>query len=278
MNKALKDTIQSSEKVASLFSSISSEVILSIFFGFLFLYLFAKTLNWALEYLAIKIPSYRLSILQFNTIATHITYIVGSLWILYVAINPSKEMVYAIMGSGAVAIGFSLKDLVSSIIAGIILIFDRPFQVGDRISFRDNYGDIIRIGLRSVRIRTLEDSVVTIPNNLFLSENVSSANSGERDMMVCSDYYFKNNVDLNQVLPILDEVTRTSRFAYLNKPVKIITSSEKFEEIVGLKITVKAYVLETKYEKDFTTDITKRFYQGLRDESLEDSLISSTSS
>ncbi|WP_419173284.1 mechanosensitive ion channel family protein [Halobacteriovorax sp.] len=277
MNKALKDTIQSSEKVASLFSSISSEVILSIFFGFLFLYLFAKTLNWALEYLAIKIPSYRLSILQFNTIATHITYIVGSLWILYVAINPSKEMVYAIMGSGAVAIGFSLKDLVSSIIAGIILIFDRPFQVGDRISFRDNYGDIIRIGLRSVRIRTLEDSVVTIPNNLFLSENVSSANSGERDMMVCSDYYFKNNVDLNQVLPILDEVTRTSRFAYLNKPVKIITSSEKFEEIVGLKITVKAYVLETKYEKDFTTDITKRFYQGLRDESLEDSLISSTS-
>ncbi|TGD46842.1 mechanosensitive ion channel family protein, partial [Halobacteriovorax sp. Y22] len=226
MNKALKDTIQSSEKVASLFSSISSEVILSIFFGFLFLYLFAKTLNWALEYLAIKIPSYRLSILQFNTIATHITYIVGSLWILYVAINPSKEMVYAIMGSGAVAIGFSLKDLVSSIIAGIILIFDRPFQVGDRISFRGNYGDIIRIGLRSVRIRTLEDSVVTIPNNLFLSDNVSSANSGERDMMVCSDYYFKNNVDLNQVLPILDEVTRTSRFAYLNKPVKIITSSE----------------------------------------------------
>lgn len=275
MNETISNTIQSSEKVASVFSSISSEIILSLVFGFIFLYLFAKTLNWFFEFLAMKIPSYRLSILQFNTIATHIIYIFGSLWILYIVIDPSKEMVYAIMGSGAVAIGFSLKDLVSSIIAGIILIFDRPFQVGDRILFRENYGDIVRIGLRSVRIRTLDDSLVTIPNNLFLSENVSSANSGQRDMMVCSDYYLKNNVDLNIVLPILDEVTRTSRFVYLNKPVKIITASEKFEEKVGLKVTVKAYVLETKYEKDFTTDITKRFFQGLRDAELDDCLISS---
>lgn len=275
MNETISNTIQSSEKVASLFSSISSEIILSLLFGFIFLYLFAKTLNWFFEFLAIKIPSYRLSILQFNTIVTHVIFIFGSLWILYIVINPSQEMVYAIMGSGAVAIGFSLKDLVSSVIAGIILIFDRPFQVGDRISFRDNYGDIVRIGLRSVRIQTLDDSLVTIPNNLFLSENVSSANSGQRDMMVCSHYYLKNNTDLNLVLPILDEVTRTSRFVYLNKPVKIIAASEKFEEKVGLKVTVKAYVLETKYEKDFTTDITKRFFQGLRDAELDNYIISS---
>lgn len=275
MNETISNTIQSSEKVASLFSSISSEIILSLLFGFVFLYLFAKTLNWFFEFLAIKIPSYRLSILQFNTIVTHVIFIFGSLWILYIVINPSQEMVYAIMGSGAVAIGFSLKDLVSSVIAGIILIFDRPFQVGDRISFRDNYGDIVRIGLRSVRIQTLDDSLVTIPNNLFLSENVSSANSGQRDMMVCSHYYLKNNTDLNLVLPILDEVTRTSRFVYLNKPVKIIAASEKFEEKVGLKVTVKAYVLETKYEKDFTTDITKRFFQGLRDAELDNYIISS---
>lgn len=275
MNETISNTIQSSEKVASLFSSISSEIILSLLLGFIFLYLFAKTLNWFFEFLAMKIPSYRLSILQFNTIVTHVIFIFGSLWILYIVINPSQEMVYAIMGSGAVAIGFSLKDLVSSIIAGIILIFDRPFQVGDRISFRDNYGDIVRIGLRSVRIKTLDDSLVTIPNNLFLSENVSSANSGQRDMMVCSHYYLKNNTDLNLVLPILDEVTRTSRFVYLNKPVKIIAASEKFEEKVGLKVTVKAYVLETKYEKDFTTDITKRFFQGLRDAELDNYIISS---
>lgn len=275
MNETISNTIQSSEKVASLFSSISSEIILSLLLGFIFLYLFAKTLNWFFEFLAMKIPSYRLSILQFNTIVTHVIFIFGSLWILYIVINPSQEMVYAIMGSGAVAIGFSLKDLVSSIIAGIILIFDRPFQVGDRISFRDNYGDIVRIGLRSVRIKTLDDSLVTIPNNLFLSENVSSANSGQRDMMVCSHYYLKNNTDLNLVLPILDEVTRTSRFVYLNKPVKIIAASEKFEEKVGLKVTIKAYVLETKYEKDFTTDITKRFFQGLRDAELDNYIISS---
>lgn len=273
MNNALTDTIATTEKMASIFDSINAEIIYGLIIGLVSLYVLVRIFKVSLEYLAIKIPTYRLSILQFNTILTHMTYIFGTLWILYVTVKPRQEMVYAFLGSGAVAIGFSLKDLVSSIIAGIILIFDRPFQVGDRISFRDSYGDIIQIGLRSVRIQTLDDSTVTIPNNLFLSENVASANSGQRDMMVCCHFYFKNSADITRIISLLEEVTSTSRFAYLKKPVKIIIATDKFEQGIGLKLTVKAYVLETKYEKDFITDITKRFYGALNSEGLAGELL-----
>ncbi len=274
MNDPIAETVAATQKVASIFDSFNSEMLFSLIIGFLTLYVFVRAIKWSLEYLAIKIPIYRLSILQLSTIISHMIYIFGSLWLLYVTINPSKEMVYAFIGSGAVAIGFSLKELVSSIIAGIILIFDKPFQVGDRIAFKGDYGDIIQIGLRSVRIQTLDDSTVTIPNNLFLSENVASANSGQRDMMVCSDFYFKNNANVTRIIELLEEITSTSRFAFLKRPVKILMATDKFEHGVGLKVTVKAYVLETKYEKDFTTDITKRFYQALEKEELAGQLLS----
>ncbi|EPZ49447.1 transporter, small conductance mechanosensitive ion channel MscS family protein [Bacteriovorax sp. BAL6_X] len=274
MNDAVSDTIAKTQKLASIFDSVNSEMIIGLFVGLLTLFIIARVISWALLYLAIKLPFYRLSILQLNTIITHMIYIIGTIWLLYVTLNPSQEMIYAFLGSGAVAIGFSLKDLVSSIIAGIILIFDRPFQVGDRILFRDNYGDIIQIGLRSVRIQTLDDSTVTIPNNLFLSENVASANSGQRDMMVCSFFYFKNNCDIARMISLLEEVTTTSRYAYLKKPLKVIVSTEKFEHGIGIKATVKAYVLETIYEKAFETDITKRFYEALKEEELVDQLLS----
>ena len=66
-------------------------------------------------------------------------------------------------GTLAVSIGFALKDLAASFIAGLTVMIDSPFQVGDRVTFEGNYGDIITIGLRSVRMRTLTDDIITIP-------------------------------------------------------------------------------------------------------------------
>ena len=47
-------------------------------------------------------------------------------------------------------VGFATKDLVASLVAGLLVMFDRPFQVGDRVWFGGEYGDVLAIGLRSV--------------------------------------------------------------------------------------------------------------------------------
>ena len=117
-------------------------------------------------------------------------------------------------GSIAVALGLSLKDLVASVVAGLILLFDRPFQVGDRVTFDGNYGEIQSIGLRAVRMVTLDDNLVTIPNNRFITDVVSSGNAGALDMMIVTKFYLEIDADISAARTKLHDIIATSNYVY----------------------------------------------------------------
>lgn len=139
-----------------------------------------------------------------------------------------------------------------------MLLFDRPFQVGDRVKFNDVYGEIISIGLRAVRINTLSDDIVTIPNSKFFTDVVSTGNAGALHMMVVTDFYVALNADIVKAKDLLYEVVVTSRYVFLKKAVKIVMSETAIAERLAVKLTAKAYVLDVHYEKDFQTDIVAR--------------------
>ena len=85
-----------------------------------------------------------------------------------------------IAGAGimGVAVGFAAKDTLSNLIAGILLIIDRPFEIGDRIEVWSapagsaSWGDVIDIGLRATRIKTTDNIVVIIPNNEIMTRDI----------------------------------------------------------------------------------------------------------
>lgn len=228
---------------------------LSLVVGVLFI---VKMITSWSQKLQNKFSGKRLTILQLTTVFSFVTYVVGFLSIFYYVFRPSQELLVAIGGSVAVAVGFALKDLVGSMIAGFILLFDRPFQVGDRVCFGDVYGEIKSIGLRSVRLATLDDNLVTIPNLKFLTDIVSSGNSGALEMMVVIPFYFSIHQKLEDVQNILYEVVITSRFVYLERPVAIVFEEVALSNNFVVKANVKAYVIDVKYEKSFLTDITTR--------------------
>ncbi len=68
------------------------------------------------------------------------------------------------------AVVFGLQDLLKSILGGAFLIFERPYQVGDRIKVRDNEGEVTEIGVRTTTLITDDHATVTIPNSLHLGE------------------------------------------------------------------------------------------------------------
>jgi small-conductance mechanosensitive channel len=220
------------------------------------------------EKLQDRFARYRLIILQVVTVISFFLYLVGGGSLFYFIINPPKEVLIAIGGSIAVAVGFSLKDLVGSFVAGIVLLFDRPFQVGDRISFNDVYGEIISIGLRAVRLKTLTDDLVTIPNGKFFTDVVSSANAGALDMMVASDFHISLDADLSKARALLHEVVVTSRFVFLKKPVAIVVAEVEAAGRLTLRLTAKAYVLDVKYEKAFQSDIVTRAAEVFRENKI----------
>ena len=81
-------------------------------------------------------------------------------------------------GVAGIAIGFAAKDTLSNLIAGVLLIIDRPFEVGDRIEVWSapknaaTWGDVIHIGLRATKIRTTDNIVIIIPNNEIMKRDI----------------------------------------------------------------------------------------------------------
>ena len=158
----------------------------------------------------------------------------------------------------AVAFGFAGKDLAASVLAGVVILLDRPFQVGDRVTFEGYYGEITSIGLRSVRMMTLDDTQITIPNNKFLTEAVASANAGAVDMMIQIDLLIGIDQDAEEACRLLSEAMSTSRFVNLNRRRSVAVSEVIRDSYFALRVRARAYVLDLQYENAFVTDITVR--------------------
>jgi len=200
----------------------------------------------------------RLFIQRLNAFFRFFVYIAVVISIILLSFDFSPQVLAVIGGGIAVAVGFSTRDLLASLVAGIMIVFDRPFQVGDRVSFGGQYGDVLKIGLRSVKLRTLDDSVVTIPNNLLLNEVSSSANFGVLDMQIDNDFFIGLDQDARLARELVREAATLSRFIYLPKAILVNVDQVEIAETVALRIRLKAYVLDTMYEKRFATDVTLR--------------------
>lgn len=246
------------DQMAQFLSLFDLSKIFAFIFGIIILVGLVKLITWICDRLENFFPSRRLLISQVETIITFFTYIFGINILFFSIIQPPKELLLAAGGSIAVAVGLSMKDLVASIIAGLILLFDRPFQVGDRVSFEGFYGEIRSIGLRAVRLVTLDDNLVTIPNSKFITDAVSSGNAGELDMMILVEFYFSRDVNLATIKRQLRDVIATSPYVYLEKPVVVTVKEEILAGQPVLKVTGKCYVLDVKYEKTLETDIYSR--------------------
>jgi small-conductance mechanosensitive channel len=207
----------------------------------------------------------RLQINQSATFVRFIAYIFAFLLALLLTFNLTSELLLAIGGTIAVTIGFALKDLASSITAGLTIVVDRPFQVGDRVTFGEYHGEITQIGLRSVRLQTLNDDQVTIPNNKFLTDAVACGNAGELNMMVTMDFFIGIDQDVARAKEIVADAITSSRFAYLRKSWKVLVNQVVHENYFALRLRAKVYVMDIKYEKALESEVTERVTEAFRD-------------
>ncbi|MFP5431195.1 MAG: mechanosensitive ion channel family protein [Gammaproteobacteria bacterium] len=254
----------SSEQPVQLLSAINFPGLAFALVILIVTWFVARFFTRTLQEIGNRIPERRLRLNQGITLLRFIIFLVGVILAISSAVSLSKEVIIAITGTAAVTIGFALKDLAASVLAGIIIIMDRPFQVGDRVTFDGFYGEITAIGLRSVRLVTLDDSVITIPNNKFLTDSVSSGNWGALDMLVQMDFFIGVDQDISEAQRLVGEAMTASRFAYLQKPWVVLINQVIQQEYVAIRLRAKAYVLDVKYEKAFETDVTLRVMAAFR--------------
>lgn len=194
--------------------------------------------------------------------------------IIYIVIAgifaPPIENIIAITASIGIAVGFAAQDILRNIFGGIMILFDRPFQVGDKIELGNHYGEVVKIGLRSTRIVTPDDSLVSIPNGEIMNQSVSNANAGEPNCQVVAEIYLPINIDTAKVREIATRAAQVSRYIYLNKPIVVVFFNELKLRKSMLKMRLKAYVLDIRYEFDFKSDLTEIFLKELFEQKLID--------
>ncbi len=215
------------------------------------------------------VPARRLLIFQVQTLLTFALYILGGALLVTLVLRPSPQLLLAASGSAALAIGFGLKDIASSLIAGLTIVIERPFQVGDWVEFGDHYGEVVQIGIRTSRLVTLDDNLVTVPNSSFLTQAVASANAGNLDMMVSVPVHVALDADVELAVALLREVIVTSPYVYLNKPHKVTVREVEKAERFSLELLARCYVLDVRYQTALATDITVRASRAFREAEIK---------
>jgi small-conductance mechanosensitive channel len=122
-----------------------------------------------------------------------------------------------IFGLLSVGIGFGLQNVTSNFISGLILLFERPIKIGDRVTVGDTEGDVIDINIRSTTIRTLNNITFIVPNSEFVSSRVINWSHGDTKIRLQIAVGVSYKSDLDIVLKALQEVAEEHQ-GVLKKP------------------------------------------------------------
>lgn len=211
--------------------------------------------------MAARWTTQRLLLLQMRSIAVFALYCVGA-WIITQRVwGLSHERLLIFGATLAVALGFALKPIAESIIGGFVLIFDGPFQVGDRVTFQHMYGDIQLIGFRATRLLTLDKTVVTIPNHLFLAEATRCGNAGVVSMMVDMDFYTDLSTDLALAKRLVEDAVAHAEYVDHQQPIIVHASETHFGSILAYQLRAKVMLADFAHEKLCLTALTLHVHE-----------------
>lgn len=171
--------------------------------------------------------------------------------------HPPLSSLIAFGASVGVAVGFAAQDILKNIFGGFVILIDRPFKVGDKIEVGSHYGEVLDMSLRSTRIQTADDSMVTLPNGELMNQSISNSNSGETNCQVVAEIFLPITVDTGKVRKIALEAARVAKYIYLTKPVTVLFFNEIKHDKLCYKMRLKAYVLDIRYEFAFKSEMTE---------------------
>ncbi len=168
-----------------------------------------------------------------------------------------------VAGAGVVgiAVGFAAKDTLSNLIAGVLLIIDRPFEIGDRIEIWStpkgtaSWGDVIDIGLRATRIKTTDNLIVVIPNNEIMKRDIVNYTAMSAMIRVRIDIGVAYDTDIEKAKKVILEVA--SRFDWIMKhPAPKVVVRNFGESSVDLQLRV--WISDARRRMDTISYITDR--------------------
>lgn len=143
-----------------------------------------------------------------QAVATVIQYVLVILGVLIIMQTAGIDLTTLNVLAGAVGIGvgFGLQNIANNFISGLIILFERPIKVGDRIEVGNVEGDVISIGARSTTVLTNDNISIIVPNSMFITENVINWSHNDAKVRFRIPVSVAYGSDVRQVERLLLEV------------------------------------------------------------------------
>ncbi len=153
---------------------------------------------------------------------SHTTTWVAGILLACIIAFPGLELgdLIALLGLGSVAIGFAFQDIFKNFLAGVLLLLQEPFSLGDQIIISDFEGTVEEIALRSTQIRTYQGELVVVPNSIVFTSPVQVMTGRPQrrtDLAIGVDY----NTPLPLAVRTLDSAARSVEEVSNNPSVEI---------------------------------------------------------
>lgn len=243
------------DKIIGLFKTVTSDavieiaVVIAVSVGII--WLSQRLFPWLAEHLHGK---QRLFVLAMIPTLRVVVFVLATIWIVPMVIETTMQNMIAILGAAGLAIGFAMKDYVSSLIAGIVAVYELPYRPGDWIEVDGTYGEVKHIGMRAVELVTPDDTVVFVPHLKLWDGLIHNANNGGPSLMCVTSFYLAADHDAHQVKQLLEDVALTSPYVQLKQPITVVISEQPW----GTHYRLKAYPIDPRQQFQFMTDLTAR--------------------
>lgn len=163
-------SLQSLSSVTQTFGDITFAAVIKAMILILIGLFLAKIISAAVG----KIFSSRLSPYQYKWLRRLVFYTIFVLF-LFAALQHLGFKLNVLLGAAGIltiAIGFASQTSVSNIISGLFLITEKPFVIGDSIKVNNVTGEVLSVDLLSIKIRTVDNTLVRIPNEVFIKSDI----------------------------------------------------------------------------------------------------------
>ena len=138
------------------------------------------------------------------------------------SIGLNLNSLVVIGGALGIGIGLGLQPIVTNFVAGLILLFEQPVRLGDRIEVGETYGDVVRMKGRSTWVRTNDNVVIIVPNSEFINNRVTNWTANDQQVRISLPVGVSYDADPAQVREILLDVAGRHPDVMRDKPPEVI--------------------------------------------------------
>ena len=156
---------------------------------------------------------------------TRLLVLIGGYMLAISASGMPLDKITIVLGALGVGVGLGLQNIVSNFVSGVILIFDKPIQIGDVIEAGNQTGRVKTIGLRTTTIDTSNGAEVIIPNGNMLSQNIVNWTFSNNYKLTDITFTITGETSREKISEIINTALASVPLVYMDKEPLVLFNS-----------------------------------------------------